>query len=563
MPITVESASIPSIPRRRTHHEIIDVDELDDELDQSPSRRSRLPLPQGNPSRDPMSSEIIIIDSDDGSEAGPSTRRRHSGKITPAFSVVCPNWVIPGARFRSPPPPVQIIHPPPPVPPLPSRPHPRHGPHVFPPDVIRPNAEPFAFERAMAPHLMRPTSHPPPGNASTPRHRPVINLGGGFISSSRQLEADALRRQHVRERARQRYFDHLRISRGIYQRHGFLSQTLGRIFPSWLFGDPTEEEMMDALAFSELAAAEAGPLNSGDDRAQTQRTPHEYRVAYTHPYPPAPGFTHNFESPSPSVDVIDVDEEPCPSKKASGSFSPKCNENLNTLVCARCLDPLVLGGSNMSENERVRRRLWGLRCGHMLDGKCIAELMKPQSASDFGLPHGRSQGPGSSTQSQNPAQTPVMGGVDAKSPTRLTKAREKGRAIQQSSQSSQPAEGTGERTTFVENSSIRSRLRPRNNTGLVAHISSSLPAPSHTSAQPSSLLSASATVAPSLAANTSHNSRRRPKGKGKQKAMEPVILERYEWGCPVALCGLPHLSLHIESRGWVMDETQGAIAVFA
>ncbi|KAH9973408.1 hypothetical protein BJV74DRAFT_196867 [Russula compacta] len=555
-PVTVESVSIPAIPRRRTHHEIIDVDELDDELDQPPSRRSRQPLPQGNPSRDPMSSEIIILDSDDGSEAGPSTRRRHSG-----------------ARFRSPPPPVQIIHPPPPVPPLPSRPHPRHGPHVFPPDVIRPNAEPFAFERAMAPHLMRPTSHPPPGNASTSRHRPVISLGGGFISSSHQLRADALRRQDLRERERQRYFDHLRIARGIHQRHGFLSQTFGRIFPSWLFGDPTEEEMMNALAFSELAAAEAGPFDFGDDRAQTQRTPHEYRVAYTHPYPPAPGFTHDFESPSPSPDVIDVDEEPCPSEKAKGSFSPKCNENLNTLVCARCLDPLVLGGSNMSENERARRRLWGLRCGHMLDGKCIAELMKPHSASDLeftdanlvaiGLPYDKSQGPDSSTESQNRAQTPVMGGADAKSPTCLTKAREKGRAIEQASQLSQPAEGTGERTTFAENSSIRSRLRPRTNTGHVAHISSSLPASSRTSAHPSSLPSASATVALSLVANTGHHARRRPKGKGKQKAMEPVILERYEWRCPVALCGRPHSSLHIESRGWVMDETQGAIAVFA
>jgi len=59
--------------------------------------------------------------------------------------------------------------------------------------------------------------------------------------------------------------------------------------------------------------------------------------------------------------------------------------------------------------------------------------------------------------------------------------------------------------------------------------------------------------------------RDKPKGKGKQKAMEPVILEQYEWRClrAVALCGRLHLSLDIESRGCVMDEIHGAIPFFA
>lgn len=75
MPVTVERPSIPTIPRRRAHHEVIDVDGLDDEqLDQRPSRRPRHPVPSdNNSSRDTMSPDIIIIDSD---EPGPSTRRR-------------------------------------------------------------------------------------------------------------------------------------------------------------------------------------------------------------------------------------------------------------------------------------------------------------------------------------------------------------------------------------------------------------------------------------------------------------------------------------------------------
>ncbi|KAI9454704.1 hypothetical protein F5148DRAFT_417825 [Russula earlei] len=446
-----------------------------------------------------------------------------------------------------------------------------------PQDVIRPNAEPFAFERNMAsPRVTRPTSHPPPGDAPPSRHLPTINLGGGFapINRNRQLEAEFIRRQQ-RDRARQRYFEHLRIARGIHQRHGFLSETIGRIFPSWLFGDPTEEEMMDALAFSELAA-EAAPFGSGDDPTQLRRTTHEYRIAYTHPYPPAPGFTHDFESPSPSVSVIDVDEEPGPSTKISASSSPNKNESSVTLVCARCLDPLVLGGSRMPEDELARRRLWALRCGHMLDGKCIADLMRPRSTPELRLagtetvviePSGTSsQGHDASIQSQTGVQSSALGGVmppSAKPSTRPMKARGNARAIERPSQSSQLAKGASERTVLAEESSIRSRLRPRNNLRHVSHISPLSPTSSHVFTQPSSQrYSAAVTSAipPALSVNTSHQFKRRSKGKGKQKAMEPV--DRYEWRCPVALCERLHLSLLIPSRGWVMDETQGAIPIF-
>jgi hypothetical protein len=246
---------------------------------------------------------------------------------------------------------------------------------------------------------------------------------------------------------------------------------------------------MDALAFSELATPDFGLFGFGEDRAPFRRTTHEYRVAYTHPYPPTPGFTHDFESPSPSAGVIDVDEEPGPSTSASGPSSPsKNNENFNTLVCARCLDPLVLGGSNLSEDERSRRRLWGLRCGHMLDGKCIDELMKPRPAPDLELtgtdvaaiepPSNGLQGQSSSTQSPGGTQSVVPGEatpLDGKPASRSTKARGKARAIEPPSRSSQPAEVTNDQAPLTENNSIRSRLRPRNNTGHVGHIFSSSP----------------------------------------------------------------------------------------
>ena len=428
----------------------------------------------------------------------------------------------------------------------------------------------------MVAHVPRPASHPHLGDTSRPR--PIINLGGGFVSLSNRGEAESLRHQQARDHARQRYFDRLRIARGIHQRHGFLSHTIGRIFPTWLFGDPTEEEMTDALAFSDLV----GLFDLGDDRAPRQ-APHEYRVAYTHPYPPAPGFTHNFESPSPSITVIDVDEEPGPSGNPTGSSSSNStNENMNTLVCARCLDPLVLGGSSMSEDERTRRRLWSLRCGHMLDGKCIAELMKPQPTPDIEPTDMEVAGTNSSDfrmRGKDPSiETPfpvssqglvldVTVRLDTPGPSvRTTKTRGKARAIERQPEPPQLAEDGSEPATSVENSSMRSRLRPRNMAGHVTHTTSSSSTSFRTSTRSSSQrTSPPVHSAPSVVAGSSaaYPTKKRPKGKGKQKVVEPLILGRHEWRCPVALCERLHLSLNIEIQGWVMDETQGAIPIFA
>jgi hypothetical protein len=78
----VERELTPAIPRRRSYHEVIDVDELDDEPDRRRPRRRAL---QDNFSRAPIPSDIIILDSDDDSEPGLATLRRPSGEATPTF----------------------------------------------------------------------------------------------------------------------------------------------------------------------------------------------------------------------------------------------------------------------------------------------------------------------------------------------------------------------------------------------------------------------------------------------------------------------------------------------
>ena len=51
------------------------------------------------------------------------------------------------------------------------------------------------------------------------------------------------------------------------------------------------------------------------------------------------------------------------------------------------------------------------------------------------------------------------------------------------------------------------------------------------------------------------------KGKGKGKATAPVVEEVYAWNCPVTNCGHIHKSIRINNE-WLMDETQGAIAMY-
>ena len=92
----------------------------------------------------------------------------------------------------------------------------------------------------------------------------------------------------------------------------------------------------------------------------------EYKRTFTHPPKVAPGFTHDLAS---SGDVEDL--------TAAGTSSGPSSSTVDTvLVCAKCLDPLVMG------SVPDDKRLWGLRCGHILDGKCVRELMRPADAQE-------------------------------------------------------------------------------------------------------------------------------------------------------------------------------------
>jgi hypothetical protein len=250
----------------------------------------------------------------------------------------------------------------------------------------------------------------------------------------------------------------------------------------------------------------------------------DYKKEWTHPGTADGGFVFDF-APSeivPAVNgkgkgkevVIDVDAE---------------KEGVSTLlVCARCLDPLLVrsdGITDGGEEEARRRKVWGLRCGHLIDGKCFEELRKPVEVED-----------------------PDSGALDARerppSPEPEGKGKGKGKAkapeITEEEQE-QPDDLFDEDTT----NNIRSRLRSRvSGSGSASmpgafEIAVPLPSPPRRRAPP----------------------KRKAKAKPKPKPRKPVVEARYEWTCPVAGCGRVHLSEKIDGV-WVNAAERGAIGVF-
>ncbi|TDL17946.1 hypothetical protein BD410DRAFT_516063 [Rickenella mellea] len=139
----------------------------------------------------------------------------------------------------------------------------------------------------------------------------------------------------------------------------------------------------------------------GGWRGAFERHKPDYVKTYTHPQKAQPGFTFDFALPSP---VIVVDAEPGPSGSTSFSFAsassssaasasasastsaaassstatapPTDPQTNTTLVCAKCLDPLLINVVG-PEEKVAKKRIWALRCGHLVDGRCVEGIMRP------------------------------------------------------------------------------------------------------------------------------------------------------------------------------------------
>ncbi|TFY80652.1 hypothetical protein EWM64_g3360 [Hericium alpestre] len=396
-----------------------------------------------------------------------------------------------------------------------------------------------------------------------------MGFGGAILALNRQ---NMLEERIQRERTRERRLDVLRRAMRFPYAAGarsIISRTLQSVsnrLPDFLGAggtyDMNGEELVDAIAMSEAFDdwRDDGDL-FGDDEGLVgalRRLHPEYKTIYTHPQPAAPGFTYDFapsnlQPSAPEVISLEDDETgPSSSAAASASASSSSSDVSTSIVCAHCLDPLVLGATGSAEDQ-AQRKLWGLRCGHLLDGKCVQKLMQPPPEPQAGLEEGVDlKGKGKERDDSPQMPGAFVGGASGIS----EKARGKCRADFGTSDDIS-SEGSSLYSRFVESAeadSMRARLRPRNGAG---HVQTASP-------------SSSTTLQDNQAASRSHplpgvraaRSLRAAKAKGKQKVALPRVEAEYEWCCPVPRCGKVHVSVKLEGQGWVMDESRGAISVF-
>lgn len=218
-----------------------------------------------------------------------------------------------------------------------------------------------------------------------------------------------------------------------------------------------------------------------------------------------------------------------------------------SLVCSKCLDPLLLGegatamastsieGQSEVDDVAVMRsreakarqyRIWGLRCGHLIDGKCLNVVGYPALVHQLEVREGDVKGKGKAEYID-----------DVGTGEELVKAEEEEDTV-----------GLPSSSSVINNSnSIRARLR-----------SAAAPAPS--SSSPLSIVSRLFG-----SSSSSASSKPKPKPKPKHRRISKIV-ETYSWNCPVANCGKEHTSVRVtdgqnEEAVWKQGEG-GAVALF-
>ncbi|KAF7327450.1 Peptidase A1 domain-containing protein [Mycena kentingensis (nom. inval.)] len=427
------------IPQRRPRSpdDIIVIDDDDDD----PAALRPLPPPAQRRRMTPFPEIIEIFDSDDDDDSGPGPSNRNGrfagGSQSTSSSSERAHSDGNSRLFSLSPPPLDAHIPP--VPRLPaqfaalaslpiSRSHPPRPPVVSNqgssrvPAPIRAassdllgisigrDSSPIIIDDDDDDDIIRP--------APRARHNPPMGFGGALISTN---NARVAAQRQERQRRLERSTAGSRVAplvaggsrvRPSNDHNGFLSR-LRRLAAPWRPHVIEGEDPLNQIDFLALAA----PPNEDDEQtradadfaldlflrdheqqmglsrifrfggAQTQwgglfgREPDApaedaYKQEYTHPPRAEGGFVFDFEPsqivPAPASGkgkgkevVIDVDEA-------------DKNRVDALLVCAHCFDPLFLR-SNVEggEEEEKRRRLWGLRCGHVFDGKCLEKLWQP------------------------------------------------------------------------------------------------------------------------------------------------------------------------------------------
>jgi hypothetical protein len=257
-----------------------------------------------------------------------------------------------------------------------------------------------------------------------------------------------------------------------------------------------------AFAWRELALLRGWVRRAAKDDKEYQTHPRTADGAFVFGFVPSETvFAVNGKGKGKQVEVIDVDVE---------------KEGVSTLLgpAARALGRYHGRG----EEEACRRKVWGLRCGHLIDGKWFEELRKPVEVED-----------------------PDSGALDATerppSPEPEDNGKGKAKAPELAEEEQEQQDDLFDNDTT---NNIRSRLRSR---------ASGSGAPS---------MAGAFEIAVPLPSPPRRRAPPKRKVKPKPKPRKPIVEARYEWTCPVASCGRVHVSEKIDGV-WVNAAEKGAI----
>ncbi|KAJ3787028.1 hypothetical protein GGU10DRAFT_386136 [Lentinula aff. detonsa] len=406
--------------------------------------------------------------------------------------------------------------------------------------------------------------------------RAALRAGGGLITSVRAHAAE--RRA---ERARRASLRASGVPRSRYRVHHAPSAITDYMHFVGLF-EHDSLDPFESLGFNGLIRY--GPGYVHPTTPQKTDEP-DYRAEYTHPQPVVPGFCFDFDSSSSQENeqsqdmnnstshikpmpvssqenpiVLDDDGEIVhepevkpPDADVGGSVStPSVSISL---VCSKCFDPLLLGegasaaalrmaaagaSAERVESERKARRIWGLRCGHLIDGKCLEALGYPEGALDAQKKDVKGKGKGKS----------ILDPVDA---------------------TDREAEKDEAHLPPFEANPIRSRLRS------ASHHNGAITIPNRSSSSNSHDDATANSTAPpprfSLGASIARRYLPTPiadlfsgAGHGSSKMKQPRkprIQQTHFWMCPVNRCGKAHTSVKVDGVwGPENDKGEGAIPLF-
>jgi hypothetical protein len=480
------------------------------------------------------------------------------------------------------------------------------------------------------PHLNPPRFQNPEAQMDQlDRRLPSIRLGGGgfvnfrnrgnpdtfnihnIISGNAQTmhrRALELDNERLPGRLLEHYDDVLTAQELAYPRlFGGIRQAIGNVMNPFGWGN-----VVNAYLNGRVASTPARPLSplemDGRFGARTgagAREEPQYRDSFTHPGKMPKGFTFDFAPVEP--DTVSSEEsdngaydplfdEPGSEfllqrkrRKMKGKGkapirtpAPSTTQKLLGTVCVHCGDPLMIDGSE-------DQKLYGLQCGHVLDGKCIWKIGVPPppvpspSFADV-------KGKGKETQEPfNSADPSFKFTFNLPPKPTLQRDEEAGLTLGQYQEVNDP-------TPLYIPEDIRSRLRSRREL---------VPTPSaskrrHLHQLGSNIDGVDDTLpsdnTPSLnlfdpffpvinnPPITAATRRSRNNKKRKKAHARPIVPGRdsnhrirsvpntggrlkeevYEWNCPVQDCGMPHLSVRLDAEGakWRCEDKLGATGMF-